>query len=83
VTVTTTAHVNFRGQAREALSFYQSVFGGDLSLATYADIHSVESPEQGRRPEQSRDVTERMSRPQAAGRVPRRSRAVCPHPPGR
>jgi PhnB protein len=46
MTVTTTAHVNFRGQAREALSFYQSVFGGDLSLATYADIHSVESPEQ-------------------------------------
>lgn len=46
MTVTTTVHVNFRGQAREALSFYQSVFGGDLSLATYADIHSVESPEQ-------------------------------------
>jgi PhnB protein len=46
MTVTTTAHVNFRGRAREALSFYQSVFGGDLSLATYADIHSVESPEQ-------------------------------------
>jgi PhnB protein len=46
MTVTTTAHVNFRGQAREALSFYQSVFGGDLSLATYTDIHSVESQEQ-------------------------------------
>ncbi|HET6188574.1 MAG TPA: VOC family protein [Trebonia sp.] len=46
MTVSTTSHVNFRGQAREALSFYQSVFGGDLSLATYTDIHSVESPEQ-------------------------------------
>lgn len=46
MTVTTTTHVNFRGQARQALSFYQSVFGGDLSMATYADIHSVESPEQ-------------------------------------
>ena len=46
MTVTTTAHANFRGQAREALTFYHSVFGGDLSLATYADIHSVESPEQ-------------------------------------
>jgi hypothetical protein len=31
---------------RTALSFYQSVFGGDLSLAIYADIHSAESPEQ-------------------------------------
>lgn len=46
MTVTTTAHANFRGQAREALTFYHSVFGGDLSLATYSDIHSVESPEQ-------------------------------------
>jgi PhnB protein len=45
MTVTTTAHANFRGQAREALTFYRSVFGGDLSLATYADIHSAESPE--------------------------------------
>jgi PhnB protein len=46
MTVTTTAHANFRGQAREALAFYHSVFGGDLSLATYADIHSAESPDQ-------------------------------------
>ena len=46
MTVTTTAHANFRGQAREALTFYHSVFGGDLSLATYADIHSVETPDQ-------------------------------------
>ena len=38
MTVTTTAHANFRGQARGALTFYRSVFGGDLSLATYADI---------------------------------------------
>ncbi|MBV9792500.1 MAG: VOC family protein [Actinobacteria bacterium] len=46
MTVTTTAHANFRGQAREALTFYRSVFGGDLMLATYADIHSAETPEQ-------------------------------------
>jgi PhnB protein len=46
MTVTTTAHANFRGQAREALTFYHSVFGGDLALATYADIHSVETPGQ-------------------------------------
>jgi uncharacterized glyoxalase superfamily protein PhnB len=35
--------------SRRLLSFYQSVFGGDLSLATYADIHSAESPEQADR----------------------------------
>jgi uncharacterized glyoxalase superfamily protein PhnB len=42
---TTTAHANFRGQARDALTYYQSVFGGELALATYADIHSAETPE--------------------------------------
>ena len=45
MTVSTTVHVNFRGQAREALTYYQSVFGGDLTVATYADIGSAESPE--------------------------------------
>lgn len=36
--LTTTPHLNFNGQAREALGFYQSVFGGDLHVATYADF---------------------------------------------
>lgn len=46
MSVQTTAHVNFRGQAREALTFYHSVFGGDVALATYTDIHAVEDPSQ-------------------------------------
>lgn len=46
MSITATAHINFRGDAREALEFYQSVFGGDLSIATYADIRSVEDPAQ-------------------------------------
>jgi PhnB protein len=46
MSVSTTAHINFRGDARKALEFYQSVFGGDLSIATYADIHAVEDPAQ-------------------------------------
>ncbi len=46
MSVTTTAHINFRGQAREALEFYRSVFGGDAMIATYADIHQVEDPAQ-------------------------------------
>lgn len=37
MTVTTTTHLNFRGEAREALGFYQSVFGGDLVAISYAD----------------------------------------------
>lgn len=46
MTVQTTPHLNFRGTAREALAFYQSVFGGELMMATYTDIHSVEEPSQ-------------------------------------
>lgn len=46
MTVTTTAHVNFRGEARAALEFYRSVFGGEPTIATYADIHAVEDPSQ-------------------------------------
>ena len=43
MSITTTPHVNFRGQAREALAFYQSVFGGQTSIVTYEDIHAVEN----------------------------------------
>lgn len=46
MSVQTTPHVNFRGHAREALEFYQSVFGGDLMAATYTDIHAVEDGSQ-------------------------------------
>lgn len=38
MSVTATTHLNFRGDARQALEFYQSVFGGDLVIATYADF---------------------------------------------
>lgn len=40
----TTTHLNFRGDARAALEHYQSVFGGDLVTVTYADAHSVGDP---------------------------------------
>ena len=39
MTVTTTTHLNFRGQAREALELYASVFGGDVVAVTYGDAH--------------------------------------------
>lgn len=32
------AHLNFHGQARAALEFYSSVFGGTATIATYADF---------------------------------------------
>ena len=36
MSVTTTTHLNFRGQAREALDFYASVFGGEVQAFTFA-----------------------------------------------
>jgi PhnB protein len=44
VPLTTVTHFNFRGRAREALGFYQSVFGGSLVIVTYADAHSIQDP---------------------------------------
>ena len=38
MTIQTTTHLNFRGDAREALDFYQSVFGGHAVINTYADF---------------------------------------------
>ena len=38
MTIITTTHLNFRGTARAALEFYQSVFGGDLSITRYRDV---------------------------------------------
>jgi PhnB protein len=46
MTVSVTPHLNFRGRAREALDFYRSVFGGDVSVATYADTHQIDDPAQ-------------------------------------
>jgi PhnB protein len=39
MTVTTTTHLNFRGQARAALELYASIFGGQLIAYTYGDAH--------------------------------------------
>lgn len=44
MTIKTTTHLNFRGDARAALTFYQSVFRGALVAITYADAHAVTDP---------------------------------------
>jgi PhnB protein len=36
--ITTTTHLNFRGDARQALEFYRSVFGGHLTVVAYGDF---------------------------------------------
>src|SRR3712207_4829716 len=44
MTVQTTPHLNFRGDARAALEFYRDATGGDLVLITYADAQNVHHP---------------------------------------
>lgn len=38
-------YLHFPGHAREALTFYRDIFGGDLSLATVADAGTDGPPE--------------------------------------
>lgn len=38
MTIQTTTHLNFCGDAREALEFYQSAFGGHTVINTYAEF---------------------------------------------
>lgn len=37
-------YLNFRSSAREALTFYQSVFGGELQLMTFGEIGQTDDP---------------------------------------
>jgi len=43
MSINTVTHINLRGEARAALEFYQSVFGGNLVVVTYADAHNVQN----------------------------------------
>jgi PhnB protein len=44
LTVNAVPHLNFRGDARAALGFYQSVFGGNLTVFTNRDMGNVQDP---------------------------------------
>lgn len=39
-------YLNFRGTAREAITFYQSVLGGELALSTYGEYQMSQDPSQ-------------------------------------
>lgn len=44
MTVKTTTHINFRGDARAALEFYHATFGGQMTTVTYKDMGAVQNP---------------------------------------
>ncbi|WP_267424214.1 MULTISPECIES: VOC family protein [unclassified Curtobacterium] len=37
-------YLGFRDDARQAMEFYQSVFGGELSLGTFGEMHASDDP---------------------------------------
>jgi PhnB protein len=41
-------YLNFNGNARQALEFYHSVFGGDLTLSTFGDFGAQGTPDADR-----------------------------------
>lgn len=44
MTVQTVVHLNFRGDAREALEFYAGVAGREPTIVTYEDLGAVGDP---------------------------------------
>jgi PhnB protein len=44
MTVRLNPYLSFRDNAREAMTFYESVFGGELTISTFADFHASDDP---------------------------------------
>ena len=44
MTVRLNPYLNFRDNAREALEFYHSVFGGELQVSTFKEFQAAEDP---------------------------------------
>jgi PhnB protein len=44
MTVRLNPYLSFRDDAREAMTFYQSVLGGELTVSTFADFQASDDP---------------------------------------
>jgi PhnB protein len=44
MTVRLNPYLGFKDTAREAMTFYQSVFGGELTLSTFGDFQATQDP---------------------------------------
>lgn len=44
MTVRLNPYLSFRDNAREAMTFYQKVFGGELAINTFAELQASEDP---------------------------------------
>jgi PhnB protein len=50
-------YLGFRDQARSAMDFYHTVFGGELTRSTFAEMHASEDPAEGEKVMHSQLVT--------------------------
>lgn len=41
------AYINFNDNARQAMEFYKSVFGGELNISTFGEMHVPNAPAEG------------------------------------
>ena len=46
MTIRLNPYLLFRDNAREAMDFYQSVFGGEMTRTTFAEFHASEDPDE-------------------------------------
>jgi PhnB protein len=44
VTVRLNPYLSFRDNARDAMTFYESVFGGELTISTFGDFQASDDP---------------------------------------
>jgi PhnB protein len=44
MTIQLNPYLHFNGNAREAAEFYHSVFGGELTIGTFAEFHAAQDP---------------------------------------
>lgn len=40
-------YISFKDNARDAITFYQSVFGGELTISTFDDLHAAQDASEG------------------------------------
>jgi PhnB protein len=50
-------YLGFRDQARSAMDFYHTVFGGELTRSTFAEMHASEDPAEAEKVMHSQLVT--------------------------
>jgi len=40
-------YISFKDNTRQAMAFYQSVFGGELTMNTFSEFHASDDPSEG------------------------------------